>query len=272
MPAAGWSCQPPPRSISPASRTPNLPSAPSALSVHLCRNSEERQAVRFSIPQIPPTCGAARIDHDIDSARNERPCHSQNLPDASTDSVPANGHADFPRRGQPHAAVIESIGEQKDNKGARILSRAPLVNRLEFSGVLELEKPRGLLSSAQPKRACVPCHAELSRPTGLLASSCAHENHASWHDACCWVGMFSLAFLWCSLKRIHCSIARRSPSILAFARTHFCRLKWKNESATLSRLPRRFGHFWISTARGNLCGNLVPSPSGCIHGYLGKSS
>jgi hypothetical protein len=41
--------------------------------------------------------------------------------------------------------VIESVGKQEDNKGARIFSCAPLVDRLEFSGVLELEKPRQFL-------------------------------------------------------------------------------------------------------------------------------
>ena len=133
----------------------------------------------------PLTCGAAGIDHNINPAWNEWPGQPQDLANASSNPVPANGHANFSRRRQPHAAVVESIGEQKDNKGARIPSRAPLVYGLEFSGVLELEKPRGLLSSAQPKRACVPCHAELSRPTGLLATSYARENHASWHDACC---------------------------------------------------------------------------------------
>jgi hypothetical protein len=90
--------------------------------------------------------------------------------------------------------MIESVGEQKDDKGARILSCAPFVDRLEFSGVLELEKPRELLSSAQPKRVCVPCHAELSKPTGRLSFSSARENHASLRDADCWVGTFSLAF------------------------------------------------------------------------------
>jgi hypothetical protein len=96
--------------------------------------------------------------------------------------------------------MFEAVGEQEDDKGARILSRAPLINRLEFSGVLEDEKLRGLLSSAQPKRACVPCHAELSTPIGRLLSSYAHEIRASWLDADCLVGTFSLAFPRCSQK------------------------------------------------------------------------
>ena len=80
--------------------------------------------------------------------------------------------------------MIESVGEQEDSKGARILPCAPLVDRLEFSGVLELEKPREL-SSAQPKRVCVPCHAELSKPTGHLWFSSALETRASLRDAGC---------------------------------------------------------------------------------------
>ena len=90
--------------------------------------------------------------------------------------------------------MIESVGEQEDSKGARILSCAPFVNRLEFSGVLEPEKPRELLSSVQPKRACVPCRVDFSKPTGRLSFSSELEIRAFLRDAGCWVGMFSLAF------------------------------------------------------------------------------
>jgi hypothetical protein len=96
--------------------------------------------------------------------------------------------------------LIESVGEQEDSKGARIFSCAPLVDRLKFSGILELEKPAAILSSAQPKRACVPWRAELSKPIGHPSFSSAPENHASWLDADCLVGTFSLAFPYCSQK------------------------------------------------------------------------
>lgn len=157
-------------------------------------NSEKCEQFGSQFRKIPLTRGMTRVDDYIDAAWNIRPRCPQNFPDASADPVSFHRLAKLSRRGHADPAVLEAVGAHKDDKGARILSCAPLVNRLEFSGVLKLRKLLRLLSSAQPKRACVPYHAELSRPTGRLASSCARGNHAPLRDVCCSVGTFSLAF------------------------------------------------------------------------------
>jgi hypothetical protein len=157
-------------------------------------NSEKCEQFGSQFRKIPLTCGTTRIDDYIDTAWNIRPRCPQNFPDASADPVSLDRQAQLSRGSHTHSAVLKAIGAHKDNKGARVLSCAPLVYRLEFSGVLKLRKLLCLLSSAQPKRVCVPYHAELSRPTGRLASSCARGNHVPLRDVCCSVGTFSLAF------------------------------------------------------------------------------
>ena len=134
------------------------------------------------------------VHHDIDATWNGSPCHSKNFPDTPSNPVSLNGDADLSRSSKAHPAVLEPIGEHKDDEGARYFFCAPFIDRVKFSGVPELQKRRSPASSAQPKRACVPCRAEPSRPTGRPSSSSAHETRASWRGACCWVGMFVVAF------------------------------------------------------------------------------
>ena len=136
----------------------------------------------------------ARVDHDVDATWNGFPGQSKDFPYASPNPIALHRDAELSRCGKADPAVLKTIREHKDNEGARYFLCAPFVNRLKFSGVPELQKRRSSFSSAQPKRACVPCRAGLSKPTGRLSFSCAHESHASLPAACCWVGMFFVAF------------------------------------------------------------------------------
>lgn len=93
------------------------------------------------------------VYHDVDSTWNGPPGQSQNLADPPANPVSFNGHADLSRSGEADAAVIESIVKDKYDKGARYLFCAPFVDRLKFSGTLELQKVRSfrnIVSSAQP--------------------------------------------------------------------------------------------------------------------------
>jgi hypothetical protein len=92
----------------------------------------------------------AGVHHDIKATWNGHPGQPENLADSSTNPISFNGHSDLSRSGEADAAVIESIGKYKHDKGARYLFCAPFVDRLKFSGILEPQKMRGFSSSAQP--------------------------------------------------------------------------------------------------------------------------
>jgi len=89
----------------------------------------------LQLSQLAVAGRAAGIQDNIETDRQKKTGSPDNFAHPSLDPISIVSGAELPWRCHSEAAVLQTICHRKDNKGARSLFRAPLVDRLKFCRV-----------------------------------------------------------------------------------------------------------------------------------------